>query len=255
MIRYFLSCFLIITAVATQQAYTFPNNDPLEHSNHSQQRSLKHFLVPAANIPDEPNAIKTILPSTIVMIDVGHGGIDGGTSYENILEKDINLAVAQKLYQLLQGSQIPVILNRNGDYALSDENNWHRTSSRHLKDLSQRAGLAKQVQHKVFISLHVNSGSLNKATGPVVLHQSTGESAMFASYVQEQLNLFYDTRRATKTAKSFYLLNYVKSPAIIVELGFITNTNDRTKLVNPLQQDKLAKALANGIMHYLWIYQ
>lgn len=261
MIRHVLIFCLTMITLTTNQVYAIQPHSINHHNDNEQQPSLKqqhiknHFLTPITHNQEDSSSIRAFLPDTVVIIDAGHGGIDGGTSYDNVLEKDINLAIAKKLHLLLQNKQIPAILNRAGDYALSEENNWHRTSSRHLKDLSQRAGLAKQVRHILFISLHVNSGRIDKATGPVVLHQSSGESAVLAAHLLEQLNLYYNTKRIPKPVSSFYLLNYVKSPAVIVELGFITNSNDRAKLIDPLQQDKLAEALAKGISHYLWIYQ
>lgn len=196
---------------------------------------------------------KILLPSTVVIIDVGHGGIDGGASYGDILEKDINLMVAKKLYAILQSKDIPTVLNRTGDYALSDENRWHKVSSRHLKDLSQRMGLTREIDHIVFVSLHVNAGRNTSAHGPLVLHQHTGESALLAVSVQNQLNSLFHTEKKVVPVKSFYLLKYIKSPSILVELGFISNSEDRSKLTNNAEQTKIAVAISNGILQYFWI--
>jgi len=245
---------MLSTTFMFGQVSASPHSTVELHSNHEQHSIMNSNIEKHINC-DETNPLHSLLPETVVIIDAGHGGIDGGASFENILEKDINLAVAQKLYALLQNSQVPVILNRDGDYALSEQNHWLRTSSRHIKDLSQRAGLAKQIKNKMFISLHVNSVPRKGAHGPIVLHQPNGESAALATFLQEQLDLYHNTKRNVKAVNSFYLLNYVKSPAVIVELGFISNANDREKLVNPIQQDKMAQALADGISNYLWVYQ
>lgn len=196
---------------------------------------------------------KILLPSTAVIIDAGHGGIDGGASFGNVLEKDINLIVAKKLYAILQSKGIPTVLNRTGDYALSDENSWHKISSRHLRDLSQRMGLTREIDHIVFVSLHVNAGRNTAAHGPLVLHQHTGESALLALNVQDQLNQLYQTEKKIVPVKSFYLLKYIKSPSILVELGFISNPEDRDRLTNATEQNKIAAAISDGILQYFWI--
>ncbi|MCR8655892.1 N-acetylmuramoyl-L-alanine amidase family protein [Paenibacillus endoradicis] len=194
-----------------------------------------------------------MFPTTAVIIDAGHGGIDGGASYQNILEKDINLAVAKKLYAILQSNGIPTILNRTGDYALSEDNDWHKTSSRHLKDLSQRMGLTREIEHVIFISLHVNAAPNARANGPLVLHQHTGESSLLANNIQAPMNELFGTSKHVVPVKTFYLLKYIKSPAVLVELGFISNAADRERLVTSNEQTKIASAIASGVLHYLWI--
>ncbi|URN93081.1 MAG: N-acetylmuramoyl-L-alanine amidase [Candidatus Pristimantibacillus lignocellulolyticus] len=194
-----------------------------------------------------------MFPTTAVIIDAGHGGIDGGASYQNILEKDINLAVAKKLYAILQSNGIPTILNRTDDYALSDENDWHKTSSRHLKDLSQRMGLTREIEHVIFISLHVNATTNTRANGPLVLHQHTGESALLANNIQAPMNDLFGTSKHVVPVKTFYLLKFIKTPAVLVELGFISNAADRERLVTSSEQSKIASAIASGVLQYLWI--
>lgn len=92
----------------------------------------QHALSPE-EVKDHPAFIRDV-----IIIDAGHGGIDGGTSFQNIMEKDINLAIAQKVFMLLRSMGYHAVLNRTGDYALSEENHWLGTRSRHLRDLAQR---------------------------------------------------------------------------------------------------------------------
>lgn len=200
------------------------------------------------------NDFAQFLPGTAVIIDVGHGGIDGGASYGNIYEKDINLEVGKKLYAILQSRGIPTIINRTKDYALSDDNRWHRTSSRHLKDLSQRMGLTREINHVVFVSLHCNSISNVTAHGPLVLHQPNGESVLLAQHIQHAMNNLFQTKKHPVAAKSLYVLKYVKSPAVLIELGFISNPQDRARLTSSREQTTIANTIADGILHYFWIY-
>ncbi|OME78207.1 N-acetylmuramoyl-L-alanine amidase [Paenibacillus sp. FSL A5-0031] len=193
------------------------------------------------------------LPSTVVIIDAGHGGIDGGASSADILEKDINLAVARKLYFILRSQNIPAVLNRTGDYALSDDNRWHNTRSRHRKDLSQRRQLTDEIESELLISLHVNWSKKSMQKGPLVLHQSSGESSLLAFCIQDALNRQQNTAFLPREGKPFYLLRRVQDPAVIVEMGFISSEHDRTMLTDPQRQQEVAEAIASGIRQYKWI--
>ncbi|WP_441943483.1 N-acetylmuramoyl-L-alanine amidase family protein [Paenibacillus sp. 2TAB23] len=193
------------------------------------------------------------LPTTVVIIDAGHGGIDGGASAADILEKDINLAVARKLYTILRSQNIPAVLNRNGDYALSDDNRWHLTRSRHRKDLSQRRQLTEEIDSELLISLHVNWSKKSTERGPLVLHQSSGESSLLAFCIQDALNRQQHTAFLPREGKPFYLLKRVADPAVIVEMGFISSAADRSMLTDPVRQQEVAEAIASGIRQYKWI--
>ncbi|MGE5701188.1 MAG: N-acetylmuramoyl-L-alanine amidase family protein [Clostridia bacterium] len=186
-----------------------------------------------------------------IMIDAGHGGIDGGTSYGDTLEKTINLEVALKLYKLLNEDGYQVILNRTGDYALSDENEWLRHPSRHIRDLAQRKQLAAEVDPQLLISLHVNWSSNPTQSGPVVLYQKSGLSYLLATVIQQRLNHLYGSKESPRKGKTFYLLNKTSMPTVIVEMGFLSNPHDRAKLTTPKGQEQLARAIGEAVKDYV----
>ncbi|MDR0266747.1 N-acetylmuramoyl-L-alanine amidase [Paenibacillus sp.] len=188
----------------------------------------------------------------VIIIDAGHGGVDGGTSFQNILEKDITLAIAQKVFLLLRSKGYHAVLNRTGDYALSDENQWLNSRSRHLRDLAQRKELSKQIPTLIVVSLHVNWGHTAQRGG-VVLFQNEGHSVMLASAIQEQLDQLYGSKGFIKHGRPFYLLNHVADPAVIVETGFLSNAKDRVMLTDRKGQLKIAKAIVDGIHYYLTV--
>jgi N-acetylmuramoyl-L-alanine amidase len=198
-----------------------------------------------------PTDYSRALPTAQVLIDVGHGGIDGGAHHEEILEKDINLAVAKKVYLLLQGTGVRAILNRSGDYALSDDNRWNPTSSRHRRDLSQRSQLTKEINTQILVSIHVNWAPDRTEYGPLVLHQNEGQSALLAFCIQDALNRRQKTNGLPRIGKPFYLLNVVKQPAVIVEMGFISHEGDRLMLTDPAKQSEIAAAIASGVRNYI----
>jgi N-acetylmuramoyl-L-alanine amidase len=190
------------------------------------------------------------LPKADVLIDVGHGGIDGGTSHGELLEKDINLEIAKKTFQVLNEKGFSVIVNRTGDYALSEENRWLKHFSRHKRDLAQRAQLANDLKPLIMISLHVNSSRDRRKTGPLVLQQNKLQSILLASSIINTLNRLYQTDEKPVYGKKFYLLNRAQCPTVIVELGYMTNEADRSRLTNPGEQSRIAHSLCSAVEQY-----
>ncbi|WP_082053363.1 N-acetylmuramoyl-L-alanine amidase family protein [Gordoniibacillus kamchatkensis] len=207
------------------------------------------FAVPVAAAPAE-----IYLPNPDVVIDAGHGGVDGGASHGPWLEKDLNLALAKSLYRSLAAKHLIVALNRTGDYALSDDNRWLRIPSRHKRDLAQRTGLANELRPKLLVSLHLNTSSDPRQSGPVVLHQRDTSSRLAAALIQQSLNRVYGTNsRAPAVGRTYYVLNHAACPAVIVELGYLTNASDRSRLTTSHEQQRIVQALAEGIGQYLLI--
>ncbi|WP_249898027.1 N-acetylmuramoyl-L-alanine amidase [Paenibacillus sp. PK3_47] len=187
----------------------------------------------------------------MILIDAGHGGIDGGTSHGDILEKDITLAISRRLFLLLRSDGFDAILNRTGDYAPSDENRWLRSKSRHLRDLAQRKELAETLPANVVVSIHINWAPSPAKHGPLVLYRQEGRSFLLARSIQDQLNKLYNVQTGPRAGKPFYLLNKITATTVIVEAGFISSPADRDKLCTPKGQEEIAEAIANGIAAYL----
>ncbi|RXZ78781.1 N-acetylmuramoyl-L-alanine amidase [Paenibacillaceae bacterium] len=201
----------------------------------------------------DPPQYERAIPNAVVLIDVGHGGIDGGAYVGDILEKDINLAVARELYKVLHAQGIRTVMNRTSDYALSDDNRWHISRSRHKRELSQRKQLSEEITVRMFVSLHVNSTSNKSKKGPLVLHQDNGQSTLLAFFIQDALNRQQGKRTLPRLGKPFYLLRQVKQPAVIVEMGFISNAADRQMLASAEGQKRTAEAIAAGLRQYLLV--
>lgn len=203
-----------------------------------------------ANRRAEPPHIKRAIPSADVLIDAGHGGIDGGTHYGDILEKDINLAISRKLYLLLRSEGVKAVLNRTGDYALSEDNRWHATRSRHRRDLSQRGGLPEEINASLFVSIHVNWSPKGGKRGPLVIHQADGRSSLLAAFIQNSLNQQQSKYRLPQPDNRYYLLNKVQVPCVIVETAFLSDPDDRKMLTSAPGQTRIAAAIAHGIIAY-----
>ncbi|WP_165842344.1 N-acetylmuramoyl-L-alanine amidase family protein [Paenibacillus xerothermodurans] len=186
-----------------------------------------------------------------VLIDVGHGGVDCGTRYGELYEKDINLKMSKLTYTLMREKGLRVLCNRINDYALSGENSWLRSHSRHRKDLAQRSHLANDLGPKAVISIHVNWAKHSRARGPIILHQKNQQSRRLAECLQASLNKLYGTSNKAKLGKSYHMLRHVRPPSVIIEMGFITNPADREQMTQPEKQRELAEAIVAGVQAYL----
>jgi N-acetylmuramoyl-L-alanine amidase len=236
-LRCALLLFICITITLTFAA--------MQHIGIAKANSPESFLLPEIKT-DHP-----VVTNVDVLLDVGHGGIDGGTSFGDLLEKDINLSIAKKTYDSLQKKGFIVLMNRMDDYALSGENLWLHSRSRHLKDLTQRSNLANEIKPKVMISLHVNSARRSSKTGPLLLHQKSEQSLLLAKSLQKYLNMLYGTHDEPVYGKTYYLLKHSMVPTVIVEMGFITNVDDRKMMTQPDSQQEIADKIAEGIQQYI----
>ncbi|WP_058302243.1 N-acetylmuramoyl-L-alanine amidase family protein [Gorillibacterium timonense] len=213
-----------------------------------------HALLSPTQTETLPSTGDPHLPSADVLLDAGHGGIDGGTFEGDILEKDINLKVALLLRKELIARKVDCVLNRSGDYALSEENRWQGARSRHLRDLGQRYGLTTVLEPSAVVSLHVNWTRNPKRLGPIVLYQPNNpKSHLLARVLQDALNRNAGTSNTPFPGKTYYLLRRIDAPTVIVEMGFLSNASDRRKLTDPAEQKKIAEALASAIADYLML--
>lgn len=204
-------------------------------------------------VPTQARAIDTFPPVDII-IDPGHGGIDSGTKFGDLYEKDINLQIAKILYKELSDYGYHVVLNRTGDYALSEDNIWSEDRSRHKRDLAQREHFAIELRPKIMVSLHVNWSRNPKTHGPLVLYQKNTRSYLLADHIQHSLNQLYKTTWLPQPGKTYYLLNHSPCPTVIVEMGFISNNIDRERLTTSSSQIQIAKAIGKSINEYFSIH-
>ncbi|GAA4703136.1 N-acetylmuramoyl-L-alanine amidase family protein [Brevibacillus fulvus] len=198
------------------------------------------------------SAMETI-PGIDVLIDAGHGGVDGGTSHQQLLEKNLNLQLGKRLYKQLSAKGYHVVLNRTGDYALSEENSWLKNPSRHLRDLAQRKHLALELNPQILISLHVNWSTDSNQRGAVVLYQKTNQSYFLAELLQNSLNDLYRQKEKPVKGSTYYVLNHSPFPAVIIETGFISNAQDRYWLTNSERQEEICQAIVGAIEQYFWL--
>lgn len=180
----------------------------------------------------------------IIVIDPGHGGNDSGAVNRNLSlrEKDINLRISLFLEEKLKKMGYNVILTRRGDYELTN-------SPIDSEELQARVNVAKQNRASIFVSVHINASTYSFANGIMTFYCKEIDYPL-AQYIHQEmvkLNLFDD--KGIRQA-NFYVLKYNNIPSVLLELGFITNYSDASKLMSLSNLDKLATSIAIGINNY-----
>lgn len=195
--------------------------------------------------------IERTLARTIV-IDPGHGGQDGGASgTAGTVEKDINLAIAQKLRGYIEANGDVCIMTRETDTGLYEDygTKWIKS-----KDLKKRKEIINNSNGDIFISIHLNSFPQRQYYGAQVFYQTGNEKArLLAECVQNQMVCILDpdNKRVAKASDTYYILKNNLMPSIIAECGFLSNPREEKLLKDEEYQNKIAYAIYTGILKYL----
>lgn len=195
------------------------------------------------------------LDNIIIVIDPGHGGIDGGTNKGDILEKNINLEVGLKLRDLLMKKGARVVMTREIDKSLDDR--IVGNGSRHREDLNTRVRIINESKADLFISIHVNYSKNEKKLGPIVLHHTNSEEGRFlADHMQEYLNDISTYKKMDIDTKhnimdgNYYIAGNTTTPGILIEMGFLSNEIDRKLLLDPNHKNEIIEQITKGIVEY-----
>ncbi len=190
------------------------------------------------------------LAGKVILIDAGHGGIDPGGNRPGIQEKDVNLAVALKLKEVLNNYGAKVVLTREADQDLSSECNNEKIIGRYRRDLAARLEMAEESDTDLFISIHANTNSNARRRGAETFYdRKSDRGKALASAIQTELSKV--TPAAAQAAPAnYFLLRRNKIPATLLEIGYITNPEDKRLLQSAEHQQKLAEAIARGISNY-----
>lgn len=194
---------------------------------------------------------KELSSQKLIVVDAGHGGSDPGmVGVGGLEEKGINLAIAAKLKSSLESRGFTVVMTREEDVGLYEEN----THNKKAQDLQKRISLIKETKPLLSVSIHQNSYEDSSVYGPQVFYYADSpDGEALAKVLQEKLNtgLAVERPRVAKGNTSYYLLK--RSPGIlnIVECGFLTNPDEAALLQTEEYQQKVADAVAAGICEYL----
>ena len=189
----------------------------------------------------------TLLGKTIYL-DPGHGGIDPGAIYKNIYEKDINLTLCKKLSNSLKNKGATVYLTRETDKDLSLNNVKNRKRS----DLINRAYLINKTNPDIYISIHLNYINNSKWKGLQIFYNNKNKeneniANQLTTYIKEKT---YNVKEP-KLNNSYYMYKNITKPGVLIEVGFLSNPDDRYRLTHEEYQNTIINNLTYAIESYL----
>lgn len=180
-----------------------------------------------------------VIKNRIIIIDPGHGGKDPGTVKESTTEKAIVLKVASLVKQKLEANGAKVVMTRTGDT---------------YPTLEDRVSITDKNYGEIFVSIHVNAAGASAKGTETFYSVSTGdmyqEDVDLATFINNQIvkNASMYNRGVKKA--DYYVTRNMIIPSVLVELGFLSNDEDRAKLVNNKYVEIFAQSIYNGIVEY-----
>ena len=189
---------------------------------------------------------------TAIVIDAGHGGIDGGAvADDGTLEKDLNLALAKSVERVLLSLGAKVVMTRTEDVMYAEPSSTHKK----LDDLTHRIGTVDGAGECVFVSIHMNKFPVRKYSGLQVYYsKNNDESKPLADALQSAAASFIqpgNTRQTKAAGDEIYLLSKLTCPAVLVECGFLSNPEELELLKTEEYRNKLATVIAITVMEYI----
>lgn len=190
--------------------------------------------------------------TSVVILDAGHGGYDGGASAaDGTLEKDVNLQIVQKLQRLLQVCGVQTVLTRTGDDSIHDAG-LTGIRQQKISDIHNRLRIMEQTQNSVFVSIHQNHFASQRYNGTQVFYSGNDprsrdlaqavQSAVVAQLQPENM------RQIKKSGTEIYLLYHAVRPAVMVECGFLSNPKEAERLRQDEYQQQLALCIYHGLL-------
>lgn len=190
-------------------------------------------------VPNASRSLPNVIPNgrIVVVIDPGHGGVDvGAVGIGNLYEADVVLPIAQQVATLLQQQGIQAVLTRSSNVEI---------------DLEPRVQMAEQAQADLFVSIHANSMGMERpdVNGAETYYYSNGEA--LAQTIQSSIvSSLGMNDRGIKQAR-FYVLRRTSMPAVLVETGYVTGSEDAPRLADANFRNQMAVAIARGILQYI----
>ena len=191
-------------------------------------------------------------PSVTVILDAGHGGEDGGaSSADGLVEKDLNLALALTMRDILTANGVNVILTRDTDTLLYDRNVDFQGRKKML-DMAARLKIVEDATNPVFVSLHMNTYPLPSCQGVQVWYSENNDASFELAktiHATTQALLQHENDRPIKrSGSSIYLLRKLECPAVLVECGFLSSPEEAALLGDESYRQQLALTLCMGIL-------
>jgi N-acetylmuramoyl-L-alanine amidase len=187
------------------------------------------------------------LAGRTVVVDPGHGGVDSGAKYHGLVEKEITLAIAKQLADMLKASGAAVVLTREADIDY-----YTRGKGGKRNDLTRRVEIINCSGAAAFVSIHTNAIRGGQWFGAEVYYNpKQAENKALAETVQQALRDFPPgNKRQAKQDSDILVLKDSNIPGVLVETGFLSNPNEAGKLADPAYQQKMAGQIARALAYH-----
>ena len=197
--------------------------------------------------------LELMLERKCIVIDPGHGGIDGGaTSCTGVRESKLNLEIALTLNDLFHLLGMKTNILRTEDISIHTEGNT--IAAQKVSDLKERVRRINQTVNAILISIHQNNFQSSIYSGAQVFYPKTENSEQFAKQMQQALanHLAPDNNRQAKQADSVYIMEKIQCPGVLIECGFLSNPTEEAKLRSSDYQKQLCCVIAATTNTYLY---
>ncbi len=179
----------------------------------------------------------------LIVIDAGHGGMDGGAvGVRGVKESPLNLAVAKLVERGLNKKGFRVIMTRKDENALGKSKR---------ADMQMRRKIMRGDDISVIVSIHMNKFKDSSVKGPRVFYmEDSKQGELLATQILTTLCATIEHPKRLASTGNYFVLRESIAPAVIVECGFLSNASDAKKLQDPAYQQKLADGIVNGLVAY-----
>ena len=182
----------------------------------------------------------------VIYIDPGHGGLDPGAIYKDIKESNLNLIYSKEIGNKLEEYGATVYYTRDDDYDLSINKKRRKKS-----DLYNRVSIINNSKADIYISIHMNSEKTGIWYGPQIFYTNINKNnKLFAKIVEKELKNNNLSTRKSSLIDNAYMYKNIKIPGVLVEVGFISNSSDRYKLIKKEYIEKFSLSIAQSVIKY-----
>lgn len=184
------------------------------------------------------------LAGKTVVLDPGHGGSQAGAFHHGVREADVNLAIGLELQAKLAAAGAAVVMTRTTDALAAP------SGATTAAELQARTDVAKAADADIFVSLHANAHPTKEETAGAITFYAPGRPTDLAAAILEAVVL--ETGAVNKGVRpaNFYVLRNSDIPAVLVEVGFLTNRAEAARLADSAYQQEIATGICKGIMRY-----
>ena len=226
----------LLPKIGVRAAMPIGKNDTVTVEESVDARALKITI--SKGYSEEIKTEKPIKKGAVknkIVLDAGHGGTDYGAIREGVNEKDITLDITQRVDAILRSKGYRVSLVRSDDTFVS---------------LEDRVEFSENEGPEIFVSIHVNSAVSNDPNG-IETHWYHDYSKELAEIIHKHMTKEVKANDRGLFKSKFYVINHTTVPAVLCEIGFLSNDTERNELITESRKQKTAKAIAEGIMEYL----